>query len=193
MKTIRDNEAAKPSKLRSAARTALRITERVLIGLSEFSDDMEFARRFPYASLGGGSIREARYYYEDLSREIEERQRKRALRILRARKLIIVRKEGDRAIYGLTEAGKAAALRSTIKYSPRRLPAGKTLVISFDIPEAARNARYAFRRFLKKSGFAYVHGSVWSTDRDIGREMVLLAQSSKVDKWVKIFICDRLL
>jgi virulence-associated protein VapD len=91
----------------------------------------------------------------------------------------------------LTKNGKIKALETAIRASNINIPDEKICLVSFDFPEAARDARRHFRIFLKNVGFKYVQGSVWSTKKDaaaILRELIILL---KISNWVEVFTASK--
>lgn len=89
----------------------------------------------------------------------------RAIYDLKKRNVIQFKKEGDRTILILTEKGKKKKLGFDLRNMKPQRPLewdGKWRMIMFDIPEAKKDAREAFRGKLKAMGFMQFQKSVWT-------------------------------
>lgn len=182
------SEKFSPDKLwaKKIAKKALGITGRILIELIEQCEDFSFLYYHHWAG-SSQSIRADRYDMERRQEWRAEYRRKQAIRRLKKAKFIKAKKVGDRAIYILTESGKVKALEVAIR-SSQYVFADRLCVVSFDFPEAARHARNHFRYFLKKAGFRFVQGSVWSMDRDVSEPIICLIKILRIRQWVKVYL-----
>ncbi len=172
-----------------AAKKALSIGTKILIELIEEQRDLNFF--YFHRSYGWRPVRELRYEHEYYEARKNEYARRREVARLRKNKLIALRKEGGRIIARLTDDGRIKAVRALIRVSQNYLANGKICLVSFDFPEAARAARYGFRRFLKQAGFRFVQGSVWSINKDVYRDLDTLIGLLGIGRWVKIFIAEK--
>lgn len=167
-------------------KTILSVAETIMVELLEEVKDMEYMRTHCLAVVGR-DVRSARYESEEGRRLYELKMKRMAIESLRRRKFIKLRKEGDRIVCELTGNGKIKALQASIRSSVAYFYDNRRCLISFDFPEAARDARNVFRRFLKSAGFEFVQGSVWSVKKDLAIQLNELSIMLKIQRWVKIF------
>ena len=182
------SSSPKSARIKAAyvAKTALNITGTILIELIEQCEDLSFLRSHRWAGYSK-SVRDDRYEYEAGQERYKEYLRQQAIKRLKKNKFIKQRKEGERVVFELTTSGKVKALQGALR-SSEYIFDKKHCLVSFDFPEASKNARDSFRYFLKSVGFKYVQGSVWSIKRDISRPMDELIRILKIRSWVKVYI-----
>jgi hypothetical protein len=168
----------------------LSIAETVLVALVEECRDVEYMRTHAL-SLVGRDVREARLEAEEGMRMHELRMQRQAIDRLREREYVRLRKEGNRVVCELTDDGMVKALKTAIKASAAYFFDDRICLVSFDIPEASKNARIAFRRFLKSAGFKFVQGSVWSIKKDVIYELNILISRLKINKWVEVYTAQQ--
>ena len=123
--------------------------------------------------------------YKDMERRRLLREDRTRLRELNRRKWIETKIIGNRVLARLTEKGWQQALRHKIRKETNLCKNGVCIVI-FDIPEKERFVRNVLRAFLKEWGFQKLQHSVWMTDRDVVKPMMLLLQRRGLDKWIRI-------
>ena len=169
---------------------ALSVAGRMLIELLEQIDDIKFTETH-YRSIFSSDLRAERYESEEGKRLHEEKMRRQAIKRLANQKFIKQCKEGERVVLELTEDGKIQALKMLIANCHDHFDGGRICLVYFDIPEAAKSARAAFRRFIKTVGFKYVQGSVWSIEKDVFKEMRYLIGLLKIDRWVEVYIAEK--
>lgn len=112
----------------------------------------------------------------------------KAMKRLRAQKLIRVRNLGDQVIHELTTDGKLLLLKSRILKTERLYSNGEQCIVSFDIPEAARRTRMMFRLFLKEAGFSRLHDSLWVASKQVTSDLQELICCIGISKWVSVFL-----
>jgi len=171
-------------------RLALTVAETILIGIAEEMEDMEYIRTHCYAVIGK-DVRSARYESEEAERLHELKMRHQAMKRLVEEKLVRVRREGNKVVYMLTADGEVKAIKTAIRRCSDYFFDDRICLVSFDIPEAARKARSAFRRFLKSAGFRFVQGSVWSIKKNVARDVRALVSHLKIERWVEIYEARR--
>ncbi len=164
----------------------LSVAERILIELIEEVEDMQYMRTHAYAALGH-DVRSMRYESEEGKRLHEEKMKRQAVRRLKEQKFIKLRKEGDKMIHVLTVSGKVRAIKIAIRHCSEFYLDQRICLVSYDFPEAAKEARRAFRRFLKSVGFKFVQGSVWSINKNVIREFLLLVEVLRIRRWVEVY------
>jgi virulence-associated protein VapD len=173
----------------NVAKICLTAADKILVELIEQYEDYNFLY---FHGVGyDRSVRDARYAHNAYEGRKKDRERKQAIKRLRQRKLVKLRKEGDRVILALTRNGKIKALEAAITASEKYFPDEKICLVSFDFPEAARDARRHFRIFLKSVGFKYVQGSVWSTKKDVAVILCELIILLKISNWVEVFTASK--
>lgn len=125
--------------------------------------------------------------YERMCQSYERKAAWQAVRRLKEQKLLAIRERGDRVTLELSDLGKLEVLKLHIRCKKQKLPADEWCLVSFDVPEHARNARVAFRTFLKEIGFERVHYSLWRTRKDVVVAMIELVQRMRAGKWMKVY------
>ncbi|MDP2650510.1 MAG: hypothetical protein Q8P04_00195 [bacterium] len=140
-------------------------------------------------------IKGLKYYLEERARAERIRQKfeakniSQALYRLKKRKLIRVKKKGDKVTILLTEKGRIKKLA----YDIERIKIPKPQVwdkqwrfLIFDIPEDRRESRDAFRARLKDLGLIQFQQSVWIYPYPCEQEIGFLAEYFKVNKFLTI-------
>lgn len=156
--------------------------------LRQFSDDWlptdvywpSYGRSYVY--YPGRKEEEARRRWREKRQEEQDR-----IRYLKRKRWIVTKKTEKGLLVKLSDEGKMEQLRRSLLERPKLKNEIVCLVI-FDIPEVTRKSREAFRYFLKSVGFRLVQHSVWSSDRDVSKEVRLFVQEAGIQKWVKIFL-----
>ena len=124
-------------------------------------------------------------------RNLHERTRrqyiKRALKLLKQKRLIKEQKIGKKVSLFLTNKGKISLLAKKIQEAPLWENSQKTIVV-FDIPESTRDTRDSFRRFLRANTFLKIQQSVWETDKACAADLLQYVHAASLSKWVKIII-----
>jgi len=171
------------TKNRKKVIKALATTRKILLFLAEEAKDSLYNYdRSPWLP---DPIPRPRPTREDLAWAEYARQ-KRALADLRRKKFIETRKLGNKVMYRLTEKGRTAAIKDTVRIAQKNND-GKLVLVGFDIPEQENAVRVKLRYLLKDLDFKYVQKSLWASDKDIGKIMRRLASDIGVKKWLRIF------
>ena len=123
--------------------------------------------------------------YQDMKRRALLKEKRKLLYELKRRKWVETKTVGNRILTRLTENGWQQAMRHKIRTETRKCSNGACIVI-FDIPESERFVRNVLRSFLKEWGFKKIQHSVWMTERDVVKPMMLLLQRRGLDKWIRI-------
>jgi len=166
---------------------ALSVAGRILIESLEQVDDIKFTKTH-YRSIFSSDLRAERHESEEGCRLHEEKMKRQAVKRLAHQKYIKVREAGRQMICELTNDGKIKALKILIANSEKYYKDGLICVVSFDFPQAANEARRAFRNFLKSVGFIFVQGSVWSIKKDVSKEVRDLIELLKISRWAVVFV-----
>lgn len=116
----------------------------------------------------------------------ERAEIKAALKALRRRKFLEIRKDGNKVWCRLTEKGKQASLRDRVRLC-EKLPDGYVCMLSFDVPEQEREVRQEIRRLLKDCGFKMDHKSVWITDKDVFAPFSEYMKDLGMFKWFHVY------
>ncbi len=111
----------------------------------------------------------------------------RILRELRRKKHLHDRRQGGVIVVKLSRDTVIVELRRRLHEAGRLLPKGEYVLVMFDFPVGANNARAFLRRVLYESGFRREQLSVWKTDRDVMAEMKALVHLSHMDRWVRVY------
>lgn len=153
-------------------------------GLSIAREDLlEFSERMVHAFSYNNYMDFAQY--QDMKRRIVLKEQRARLFELKRRKWIETKTIGNRVVARLTEQGWRQALRDKIRTETQKCPEGVCIVI-FDIPEKERFVRNLLRSYLKEWGFEKLQHSVWMTDKDILKPMMLLLQRRNLDRWIRV-------
>jgi len=145
---------------------------------------------------GGKVISQAiRAYLEKRTRAKEIQQKfdskniSKALYNLRRRKIVQIKREGDKARIILTEKGRIRKLSYDIEKmtipKPKNWDKNWRFLI-FDIPEDKRNIRNEFRAGLKRLGFIQFQQSVWIFPYPCEEEVDFLAEFLKVNRYLSL-------
>jgi hypothetical protein len=174
------------NKTITVAYAALTVADKVLLGLWDMFDDISYSQIHPRLVLAVGA-RRAREIVSAKERFRQERKKKKALWQLKRNKWIKLQKEGERVEYEITKNGRLAALEIIMRCTNSCLPAGEACLVIFDFPEAAKESRQTFRRFLRRIGFEFIQLSVWSSKKNIFFEIREAVGILKLGRWVKIY------
>ncbi len=164
----------------------LSITGRALLFIAESIDDFIFELNHPSLTemLGvEGARRYLHYKYERIPYPIDR---------LKKNDWITTRKIGNKIIIRLTQNGKIAALQLKIANVKKHLDAGSEILVAFDIPESATNTRKIFRESLKRMGFRRQQLSIWSTNKNIVKELKQYIGLLKIGKWVTLYRANKI-
>ncbi len=107
-------------------------------------------------------------------------------RLKRKRKVKMI-KQGRRQFLQLTEVGNTELLKLAIINKEKMMPRDQICLVVFDVPEAVRSVRWAFRNLLKRAGFVQIQKSVWFSRRDVVNELRQLVRIIKLDIFVLVF------
>ncbi|MBI4262173.1 hypothetical protein HY624_01460 [Candidatus Uhrbacteria bacterium] len=140
-------------------------------------NSIEYPHVFPEFVEG---IRAERAYWE-------HKRVHRAIQELHRHKFITMRKKGNKLVIQLTEDGRIHYLRQQIQCASSCIP-GECIMVTFDIPEAARSARLHFRRFLKDCNFYQLQKSVWVCEKAVLPNLLQFIDITNVGQWVHAFV-----
>ncbi|OGZ70308.1 MAG: hypothetical protein A2904_01575 [Candidatus Staskawiczbacteria bacterium RIFCSPLOWO2_01_FULL_33_9] len=99
----------------------------------------------------------------------------------------------NKKVIMLTKEGFDKALKASFKVDKRiERKDGKWIMIAFDIPQKHRKARELLRSILENLGYKIFQQSVWVTHYDVSEKTERLLQAYSLDKYVKIFIVEKL-
>ena len=119
---------------------------------------------------------------------------------LKKKQLIeIIREENGRTVVRLTNKGKKRLMEYSIDMVEIKKPEkwdGKWRVLMFDIPaypKAYNYAREALRNKIKELGFYQIQKSVWAYPYECEDELLFIAETFKVQKYIEIITADKIL
>ncbi|HAL50357.1 TPA: hypothetical protein DDY56_04475 [Candidatus Uhrbacteria bacterium] len=121
----------------------------------------------------------------------EESRKKRAIKYLQNKKLIKIKRLGNKYQTILTDDGIAEYFRLKVLRSDL-LPNDKVTMVVFDIPESQSNSRKQLRRFLDHAGFMPIQKSVWISPFDAGQELAKLFKVKGKNGWIKVFVAKQI-
>ena len=100
--------------------------------------------------------------------------------------------EGKHAIL-ITKKGVSKALKASFKLKgAEKRKDGKWIMLIFDIPQKHRKARDLLRSILDNLGYKLFQQSVWISPYDISEKTEKLLQLYSLDRYVKIFLVEKL-
>jgi len=100
--------------------------------------------------------------------------------------------KGKKAIM-LTKGGFNKLLKASFKIQEKKKRKDRRwIMIAFDIPQHNRKARNLLRSVLKNLGYKLFQQSVWVTPYDVIEKTEKLLQVYSLDKYVKIFLIEKL-
>ena len=122
-----------------------------------------------------------------------KRQFDRFIYYLKTRNYIKVKDlEGKKAVM-LTKEGLSKALAAKWVFDEKRKRKdGKWVMLTFDIPKKHPKARGLLRSILKNMGYVLFQQSIWVTPYDVSERTESLLQMHNLDRYVKIFLIEKL-
>lgn len=122
-------------------------------------------------------------------REIQEEKRnRRAIYDLKKRKLLEERTRGQQLVLQLSSDAIIDSLKRRIGANQQALSKNVWCLVLFDFPVGSGTARQFWRRFLATAGFEQIQLSVWGTQCDVAKEIVLLIKLLQAQDWVKVYV-----
>ena len=125
--------------------------------------------------------------------EYEEREERRhaykereCLRLLARHKFLETKRVGDTLMVRLTEKGWQQALRDKIRCTKQYCKDNGCIVVVFDVPESEAYIRRALRQVLFECGFTMLQKSVWTTRKEVLKDLCALLQGANLEQWVRI-------
>lgn len=134
-------------------------------------------------------LSELNKYVNNDDDKITTRQLSRALYDLKNRKIIEIKTVENNTSIVLTERGKKKKLEydlDEIKIKSKGGWDGKWRFLMFDIPEAKKNAREAFREKLKQLGFFQFQKSVWVYPYQCQEEIDFISEIFEIAPYITI-------
>jgi hypothetical protein len=100
--------------------------------------------------------------------------------------------EGKDAII-LTKNGIEKAISASFKLGEaKKRKDGKWIMLIFDMPANNRKRRDLLRSILRNLGYKLFQQSVWITPYDVSEKTEKLLQTHSLDKYVKIFLIEKM-
>ncbi len=130
---------------------------------------------------------------EKYRKERSKRQFSQLIYYLKKKNYIYVKNlQGKRAVMFTNEGlSKALAAKWTFEEKRKRKD-GKWIMVVFDIPKNHQKARNLLRSILKNLGYVLFQHSVWTTPYDVFAQTQNLLQMHVLDRYVKIFLIEKL-
>ena len=131
--------------------------------------------------------------FEKYRKEKGAKSLARLIYYLKVKNYIRIRNlEGKRAVI-LTKEGIGKILRASFKIEGKnKRKDGKWIMIIFDVPKNREKSRELLRSILRNLGYKILQYSVWITPYDIFEKTEKLLQMHSLDKYVKIFLIEKL-
>lgn len=100
--------------------------------------------------------------------------------------------EGKKAVM-LTKKGFSKAFKASFKLGElKKRKDEKWVMLIFDLPKYHQKSRKLLRSILVNLGYKLLQHSVWVTPYDVSEKMENLLQHYSLDKYVKIFLIEKL-
>jgi len=147
-----------------------------LLSSAEGLIKISFSKKEAYKALRG--LSENEWTCENISKFLDS---------LKRRGYIETQKVGESNSLVFTNKAKLSLLESI---SQKIKTDCKYRYISFDIPENLRRNRNAFRRAIKKLGFAQIQKSLWVIDKNVGELVEIAAYEYGVEKYIIYIISE---
>jgi DNA-binding transcriptional regulator PaaX len=155
-------------------RKAYEITEEILLTLKDLSQVIPH----PFESKSEHIQRLRRYSRGQITRGLGD---------LANQGLIKKIKRERKTYYGITDLGRARALKYQYATMPKKAKSnGFSTLVIFDIPEEKKKARGFLRRFLIQNGFTMLQRSVFIGRWEIEKEFKDILKELKIDSNVSI-------
>ena len=104
----------------------------------------------------------------------------------------VKRLKGKRAVM-LTPRGFSRSIASKFIFEKRKKRKdGKWIMVAFDVPQNHRKARALLTSILKNLGYQIFQQSNWVTPYDVSEQTEQLFQMHDLDRYVKIFLIEKL-
>ncbi|MBU4315510.1 CRISPR-associated endonuclease Cas2 [Patescibacteria group bacterium] len=121
----------------------------------------------------------------------EQTRIRRTMRQLKEKKLIKVKKVGNKYNVLLTDEGMIEYLHHKL-IDCNEFEDDQVTMVIFDIPETQRQVRKQLRRFLEEACFMPIQKSVWISKFDSGEILSNFFQLKGRQKWIRVFKAKRL-
>ncbi len=92
----------------------------------------------------------------------------------------------------ITKEGIGRTLKASFKLDRKRRKDGKWVMIAFDIPQRYKKSRNLLRSILYNLGYKMFQQSVWISPYDVSDKTEKLLQMHSLDKYVKIFLIEKI-
>ena len=93
----------------------------------------------------------------------------------------------------LSKKGISKALEASFSIQGKKKRAdGKWIMLTFDIPQKHRKARILLRGIIRNLGYNMFQQSIWVCPYDVSGETEKLLQMHNLEKYVKIFLIEKL-
>lgn len=173
------------------------LTDRFLWDVYNFLEKADDAARFVLRrrrTMYDIMIRYKNPVFEQYRKERNRRRFSVFIHYLKKHNYIKVKNlQGEKAVI-LTKEGINKVLQAKFKVENKQLKKrsdNKWIMIIFDIPQKNQKARRLLRSILQNLGYKIFQHSVWITPYDVGEKTEKLLQSYSLDKYVRIFIVEK--
>ncbi len=112
---------------------------------------------------------------------------------LKRKKYITAKNVNGVKAYMITKEGISKALQTSFILENNKLRKDKKwIMLMFDIPQSHRSDRNLLKSIIKNLKYKLLQQSVWITPHDVSEKTEQLLQLHDLDKYVKIFIVDKI-
>lgn len=115
-----------------------------------------------------------------------------ALKRLEEKGWIKIFKQRENEFVKLTKFGQLQALLVKAKIQQTQKWDGKWRVVTYDIPEDAKERREMFRKLLRQNGFYKLQASVFISPYPLNREAIAYLKQTGLKKYIRIARMDEL-
>ncbi|MEK7658570.1 MAG: CRISPR-associated endonuclease Cas2 [Patescibacteria group bacterium] len=131
--------------------------------------------------------------FKRYKKEIGAREFSKLIYYLKKKGYIKVENLKNKKAILLTKDGIGKALKASFKIEKgKKRRDGRWIMIIFDIPQKHKKSRELLRSILLNLGYKMFQQSVWVSPYDISEKTERLVQMYLLDKYVKIFLIEKI-
>lgn len=121
-----------------------------------------------------------------------EIKKRRALRDLRKKNWLDAKILGNEVIVSISSSAVVTALKNRILSINRKVGDGMKCLLSYDFPLGSDKARKVWLKLIKNLGLKQEQQSLYSTEFDVGEELMALAKATGVERWTRVYTATEL-
>lgn len=159
------------------------IVSDLLLGIENFIADLP-----PWPTYSRSNYFQHEIPQERWDQMMEDARKRRAVRDMRAKKFLHDRKKGNQVLIQISTDALVRLIKGNIQSKKATLESNKSILVMFDVPNGASKARDRWRNLLLSCDFKMIQLSVYTTQKEIQKELLTLVRLLGIEKWVSIFV-----